>query len=109
MTDSPDASLWARARRWARAAWRGQPDAPPPEPEAAPAADLLPADTLTGLPNRDALMELLQQAIADSEALNEPLALLVLDVDRFKHVNQVPARSRPRPAGKPSRPVLSGP
>ena len=45
-------------------------------------------DTLTGLYHEGLFLELVQQAIARSEGSMRPLALLVLDVDDFVHVNK---------------------
>ena len=45
------------------------------------------ADTLTGLPNRAALVPWIQQAIVQARASGAPLAVLLLDVDRFKQIN----------------------
>jgi predicted signal transduction protein with EAL and GGDEF domain len=44
-------------------------------------------DTLTDLPNRILLYDRLQQAILVGQRENKPLALLILDLDRFKQVN----------------------
>ncbi|MFZ2508008.1 MAG: EAL domain-containing protein [Steroidobacteraceae bacterium] len=44
-------------------------------------------DPLTGLPNRLYLHSYLKRAMAESEASGAPLALLFLDVDRFKFIN----------------------
>ncbi|WP_344761406.1 sensor domain-containing protein [Actimicrobium antarcticum] len=44
-------------------------------------------DFLTGLPNRVLLLDRLQQAIAVAERNAIKLALLFLDLDRFKHIN----------------------
>lgn len=44
-------------------------------------------DALTGLPNRQYFSERLQQAVSASEASHKPLALLFLDLDLFKEVN----------------------
>ncbi len=44
-------------------------------------------DVLTGLPNRTSLHERLAQAIASSRVAGKPVALLLLDVDRFKEIN----------------------
>ena len=44
-------------------------------------------DTLTGLPNRTLLMDRLEHGIAASRRNGRPLALLILDLDRFKDVN----------------------
>ncbi|MCI0528397.1 MAG: EAL domain-containing protein, partial [Nitrospira sp.] len=44
-------------------------------------------DLLTGLPNRTLLYDRLQEIIADRQAKPSPLALLLMDVDRFKEIN----------------------
>ena len=44
-------------------------------------------DTLTGLPNRYLLNDRLTQAIAHAEREGQLLALLFLDIDNFKHIN----------------------
>jgi diguanylate cyclase (GGDEF)-like protein/PAS domain S-box-containing protein len=44
-------------------------------------------DPLTGLANRALFMEHLAQALARSERFNRPIALLYLDLDDFKRVN----------------------
>ena len=44
-------------------------------------------DALTGLPNRVQFSNHLHTAIASAERSNVPFALLLLDLDRFKHVN----------------------
>lgn len=46
-------------------------------------------DLLTGLPNRNLLMERLHRAISRSARLNESLGLLVINLDRFKDVNDI--------------------
>jgi len=45
------------------------------------------SDALTGLPNRPHLMDRTGRALADAEAGGEQLALLLLDLDGFKQVN----------------------
>jgi diguanylate cyclase (GGDEF)-like protein len=50
-------------------------------------ADLAQHDALTGLPNRRLLNERLSQAIALARRRGTHLAVLFLDLDRFKHVN----------------------
>ena len=44
-------------------------------------------DALTGLPNRTLLMDRLNQAIAHARRDNSQVALLLLDLDHFKHIN----------------------
>ncbi|MDD2176634.1 EAL domain-containing protein [Acidovorax sp. D2M1] len=46
-------------------------------------------DRLTGLPNRERFRDAVVQAIADTANPAQPLAVLTLDLDRFKHVNDV--------------------
>ncbi|WP_342131322.1 putative bifunctional diguanylate cyclase/phosphodiesterase [Hydrogenophaga sp. OTU3427] len=46
-------------------------------------------DRLTGLPNRERFREALVHAIEDSRGSAKPLAVITLNVDRFKHVNDV--------------------
>ena len=50
-------------------------------------AELAVTDALTGLPNRRALDEHLAGALARARRRGEPVALLFVDVDRFKAVN----------------------
>jgi diguanylate cyclase (GGDEF)-like protein len=50
-------------------------------------AALARTDALTGLPNRRALEDELSRAVARASRTGTPLAALVLDVDRFKQVN----------------------
>lgn len=44
-------------------------------------------DTLTGLPNRSLFHDRLNQALAQAQRHDRPLAVLFLDLDRFKDVN----------------------
>lgn len=44
-------------------------------------------DELTGLPNRSLLLDRFQQAISQAERRHKPLALLLLDLNEFKLVN----------------------
>jgi len=46
-------------------------------------------DPLTGLPNRIQFREAVQAAIARSDPTHGSLAVIMLDLDRFKHVNDV--------------------
>jgi diguanylate cyclase (GGDEF)-like protein len=46
-------------------------------------------DRLTGLPNRERFRDAVVQAIASRASPVQPLAVLTLDLDRFKHVNDV--------------------
>ena len=44
-------------------------------------------DTLTGLPNRLLFQDRLEQALVHAQRNNQYVALLFIDLDRFKHVN----------------------
>jgi diguanylate cyclase (GGDEF)-like protein len=44
-------------------------------------------DTLTGLPNRMSLQKHLQQVIAEGQREKRPAALLLMDLDHFKEIN----------------------
>ncbi len=44
-------------------------------------------DTLTGLPNRALFNERLQQAIAQAQQSGKEIVILMMDLDRFKYVN----------------------
>jgi len=44
-------------------------------------------DLLTGLPNRTLFQDRLQQALAGAKRMQSRVALLFIDLDRFKHVN----------------------
>ncbi len=46
-------------------------------------------DALTGLANRKHFEETLVSAVASARESGEPLALIVIDIDRFKHFNDV--------------------
>ncbi len=45
-------------------------------------------DALTGLPNRALLMDRLRQALVQASRRGERIALLMMDLDRFKEVNE---------------------
>jgi diguanylate cyclase (GGDEF)-like protein len=49
--------------------------------------DLSRTDTLTGLPNRRALDEAAQRALANHQRLGTPVSLVLIDVDHFKRYN----------------------
>jgi diguanylate cyclase (GGDEF)-like protein len=51
-------------------------------------------DSLTGLPNRNMLRERLEQEISKSKRLNSQIALLFLDLDHFKEVNDTLGHDR---------------
>lgn len=44
-------------------------------------------DALTGLPNRGLLLKLIEQSLAEAHRHKNPCALLFIDIDRFKKVN----------------------
>ena len=44
-------------------------------------------DALTGLPNRSLFSKLLEQAIREAQRFDRMAAVLFLDLDRFKHIN----------------------
>jgi len=46
-------------------------------------------DPLTGLPNRVQFRDAVRDAVAQSQGSGQTLAVLMLDLDRFKHVNDV--------------------
>jgi len=46
-------------------------------------------DPLTGLPNREQLRDLLRERLAQALRRGTPCSVLMLDLDRFKHVNDV--------------------
>jgi diguanylate cyclase (GGDEF)-like protein/PAS domain S-box-containing protein len=46
-------------------------------------------DSLTGLPNRWYFMELLESALADASDRSGTLAVLFIDLDRFKQINDI--------------------
>jgi diguanylate cyclase (GGDEF)-like protein len=55
--------------------------------QAALSSDRAHHDALTGLPNRSALSETLQTALAVAERDQRPLAVMLLDLDDFKSIN----------------------
>ena len=44
-------------------------------------------DGLTGLPNRTLLNDRMRQALQHSQTTDQPVALLLMDLDQFKEVN----------------------
>ena len=46
-------------------------------------------DTLTGLPNREKFRHELRKVVTKAVEANTPCSILVMDLDRFKHVNDV--------------------
>ncbi len=50
-------------------------------------------DSLTGLPNRSLLLDRLRQALATAQRHDQSLALLFLDLDRFKEINDTQGHS----------------
>jgi diguanylate cyclase (GGDEF)-like protein len=44
-------------------------------------------DTLTGLPNRSFVMQSFQQRMEQAHAMGQHAALMFIDLDRFKHIN----------------------
>ena len=55
-------------------------------------------DGLTGLPNKRAVTDALKRTFAQATTTKAPLALLLLDLDHFKHVNDQ-SRARRRGPG----------
>src|SRR5206468_4081250 len=49
--------------------------------------DLAELDILTGLPNRGLFMDRLQQSMLRSVRQGQPMALMFLDIDHFKRIN----------------------
>ncbi len=46
-------------------------------------------DQLTGLPNRENLLDQLEQTMESAKASGALVSVLIIDIDRFKHVNDV--------------------
>ncbi|MGQ0559489.1 MAG: putative bifunctional diguanylate cyclase/phosphodiesterase, partial [Sphingosinicella sp.] len=59
----------------------------PPQREQAKSIQLAGRDSLTGLPNRARMRAMLDEAIANSADRKEGFALFLMDLDRFKQVN----------------------
>lgn len=51
-------------------------------------------DALTGLPNRRSFMERLEQAVGHARRSGRPFALLFVDLDRFKDINDAQGHAR---------------
>ncbi len=64
-------------------------------------------DSLTGLPNRALLLDHLELALARAERDDRLIALLFLDLDRFKHGQRPPRPRRRRRAAGPDRAAAS--
>ena len=96
-----------RARRSATAAPR--PTSPPRSRPARRAQYLALHDPLTELPNRVLLHERLEQAIASVSRRGDMAALLLLDLDRFKDINDTLGPSRGRSAAQGGRACGSAP
>lgn len=56
-------------------------------PGAVPDAPCAKLDELTGVPNRSLLIERLREVLAEAEAGGQPPSVLLLDLDRFKEIN----------------------
>src|ERR1700733_12026374 len=56
-------------------------------------AELASIDGMTGLYNRRHLMEVAEAAFAHAQRLGQPLAVLLIDVDHFKQINDVPGHA----------------
>ncbi|MBW3665748.1 MAG: GGDEF domain-containing protein [Actinobacteria bacterium] len=65
-------------------------------------------DKLTGLRNRRAFDELLEREMARSKRTGEPLALALVDLDRFKSYNDTHGPTRPATNCWPPRPQRGG-
>ena len=65
-------------------------------------------DFLTGVPNRRALTEALKREVTRCERHGDTVGLILLDIDRFKHVNDTLGTRRGRP-GAPTRGAPDGP
>ncbi len=50
-------------------------------------------DTLTNLPNRAQFLRMLEEALAEARKLDGTVFVLMMDLDRFKHVNDVMGQS----------------
>lgn len=65
-------------------------------------------DNLTGLPNRSFLFNQLKEAIASARGQGKTLALIIMDLDRFKDVNAVLGHNTGDTVLKKVGPLLSG-
>lgn len=65
-------------------------------------------DNLTGLPNRSFLFNQLKEAIASARGQEKTLALIIMDLDRFKDVNAVLGHNTGDTVLKKVGPLLSG-
>ena len=90
----PDASAWQAEIRMIAFRWKKQTllqmhaqDITERKQATAAMTRLAFFDALTGLPNRALLHDRLQHQIAASRRDGEPIALLFLDLDRFKEIN----------------------
>ncbi len=81
------ASLLAVNERLVMAAMQNQTDADSAMQALSALARSAELDTLTQLPNRGLLQERFSQAIANAKRRHTCLAVLFIDVDHFKHIN----------------------
>ena len=96
----PSAACWPRCARTARHLPRG----PRPSTRSSEQAR---TDELTGLPNRRALLEQAAARRSPTATARRPAALLLLDLDGFKEVNDSLGPPRRRPPAAPGRPAAA--